>query len=142
VVTRLDHDVLVLCGPSERHIAAEIVRQAAHPRVASLAEESLSIGLSKACIRRSRLLVTTDSGPRHFAVAFGVPLVGLYGPTIPIWGENPTSREVALRQVLDCSDCRQRTCPLGHHRCMQDLSPDKVYRAVAAELGVQRVTAA
>ncbi len=58
----------------------------------------MSIGLSKACIRRSRLLVTTDSGPRHLAVAFGVPLVGLYGPTLPIWGANPHVREVSLKR--------------------------------------------
>jgi heptosyltransferase-2 len=134
VAVQLDHDILVLCGPSERQTAAEIVRQAGHPRVASLAEEPLSIGLSKACIRRSRLLVSTDSGPRHIAAAFGVPIVGLYGPTLPIWGVNPTVRETSLQVALDCIGCARRTCPLGHHRCMNELSVEQVYRAVAAEL--------
>ena len=142
VATQLDHDVLVLCGPSERQIAAEVVRRADHPRVVSLAEEPLSIGLSKACVRRSRLMVTTDSGPRHFAVAFDVPVVGLYGPTIPIWGENPTARAVHLQLPLDCIDCRQRTCPLGHHQCMRDLTPELVFQSVAAELGGRKATAA
>jgi heptosyltransferase-2 len=138
IAARLDHDVLVLCGPSERETAAEIERQAGHPRVVSLAREPLSIGLSKACLRRTRLLVTTDSGPRHIAAAFGVPIIGLYGPTLPVWGNNPAVREVSLSVALDCLGCAQRTCPLGHHRCMHDLSVDHVYGAVAAELTRQR----
>jgi heptosyltransferase-2 len=138
VAVQLDHNVLVLCGPSERQTAAEIVRQARHPRVVSLSEEPLSIGLSKACIRRSRLLVSTDSGPRHIAIAFGVPVVGLYGPTLPIWGANAAAREVALHTEIECLGCARRACPLGHHRCMQELSVDRVFGAVAAELQPRR----
>lgn len=129
-----DYDVLVVCGPSERPAAERIVQLAAHPRVVSLAEEPLGLGLTKACIRRSRLLVTTDSGPRHFAVAFGVPVVGLYGPTPPLWGENATAQAVHLQVDLDCLGCHRRTCPLGHHRCMRDLSMEQVYRAVREQL--------
>ncbi len=135
VAGSFDHDVLVLCGPSERSIAQEIVARAAHPRVFSLANHPLSLGLSKAVVRRARLMVTTDSGPRHFAVAFGIPLVSLFGPTPAIWGENPTARETALAvEGLECAGCHQRVCPLGHHRCMRELSVDRVAASVAAEL--------
>lgn len=134
IVRELDHDVLVVCGPSERQAAERIVDLAAHPRVVSLAAEPLSLGLTKASIRRSRLLVTTDSGPRHFGVALGVPVVGLYGPTPPIWGENPTAEAVHLQVELDCLGCHKRTCPLGHHRCMRDLSVERVYAAVREQL--------
>ena len=51
------------------------------PTVYSLAEEALSIGLTKALVRRCNLLVTTDSGPRHFAAAFDRPVITLFGPT-------------------------------------------------------------
>jgi len=139
IAGELDHDVLVLCGPKEREIARQIVAGAKHPRVFSLADHPLSIGLSKACVRRCRLMVTTDSGPRHFGVAFGVPLVSLFGPTPAIWGANPTSRETALAlSDLECFGCHRRVCPLGHHRCMRDLTVDRVAAAVAAELGQQR----
>lgn len=122
--------VLVLCGPNERELAREIVRAAAHPRVVSLADEPLSIGLSKACVRRAGLMVTTDSGPRHFAAAFGVPVVTLFGPTHVGLSENYHPRAIHLQRDLSCVPCQQRTCPLGHHRCMRDLSIDEVYRAV------------
>jgi heptosyltransferase-2 len=138
VAGELEHSVLILCGPAEREVAEEIARRAADPRVVSLAGEPLGVGLSKACVRRSRLLVTTDSGPRHFAVAFGVPVIGLYGPTPPDWGRNPTAREVDLSVALDCLGCHQRTCPLGHHRCMRELSVQRVFQAVAEELAGRR----
>ena len=142
IATELNHAVLVLCGPQERELAREIVLGAAHPRVMSLADEPLGLGLSKACVRRSRLLVTTDSGPRHFAAAFDVPVITLFGPTHIAWSENHFERAVHLQRKLDCSPCQQRVCPLGHHRCMRDLSVDEVYRAVTAELQKQHTQAA
>jgi len=134
VATELGCGVLVLCGPAEREIAAEIVAGANHPKVHSLADETLSIGLTKACVRRSRLMVTTDSGPRHFAVAFGVPLVSMFGPTPAFWGDNPTASETQLSHELDCLGCHERVCPLGHHRCMRDLGVETVFGAIAAQL--------
>ncbi|HWB07790.1 MAG TPA: lipopolysaccharide heptosyltransferase II [Pirellulales bacterium] len=122
--------VLVLCGPQERAIAAEIVRGAAHPRVCSLAEERLRIGLSKACVRRAAAMVTTDSGPRHFAAAFGVPVVTLFGPTHIGLSENYHPQAIHLQRELECVPCQRRTCPLGHHRCMLDLNINEVYRAL------------
>jgi heptosyltransferase-2 len=123
--------VLVNCGPSEREIAREIVARAKDDRVVSLADfESLPFGLTKACIRRSRLLVTTDSGPRYFGVAFGRPVVTLFGPTDPLRTELPYEHEACLALGLECQPCMARTCPLGHHRCMRDLSVDLVHSAV------------
>ncbi|MDA7979343.1 MAG: lipopolysaccharide heptosyltransferase II [Pirellulales bacterium] len=135
IAATLDHDVLAICGPSERDAAREIVATAQHPRVVSLADEQLSLGLSKECVRRARLMVTTDSGPRHFAAAFGVPLVSLFGPTPPVWGDNPTVLETQLMlDDLDCLGCHERMCPLGHHRCMVDLRPESVFHAVATAM--------
>ena len=51
----------------------------------SLADQTLGIGLTKACIRRAALLITTDSGPRHFAAAFQTPVITLFGPTHVAW---------------------------------------------------------
>jgi heptosyltransferase-2 len=129
-----DHDVLIICGPAERERAAAITRAADHPRVFSLSTSPLSIGLSKACVRRSRLLVTTDSGPRHFAAAFGVPVIALFGPTDIRWTDTRYDREIRLQLALECQPCQQRECPLQHHRCMRDLSVDRVFEQVTAVL--------
>jgi heptosyltransferase-2 len=126
--------VLVICGPSERDVARDIVRQAADHRVVSLAEQPLSIGLSKACVARAALMVTTDSGPRHFAAAFDVPVVSLFGPTHIAWSENHQAGALHLQKRLPCGPCQQRVCPLGTHQCMRDLGVDEVFAAVQKQL--------
>ena len=130
------HTVLMICGPNERPIAQQIVSQAGHPRVVSLADPRLGdnyplpIGLSKACVRRARLMVTTDSGPRHFAPAFNVPVVTMFGPTPISLSETHFSKAINLHREVPCGPCMQRECPLVHHRCMRELSVDQVYEAV------------
>ena len=142
IATQQDLAVLVSCGPAERAVSREIVRLANHPRVVGLADEALSIGLSKACIRRSRLLVSTDSGPRFFGVAFGLPVVSLFGPTHVQWTRTHYDREICLQHAVPCGPCSKRRCPLGHHECMRALSVELVYAAVVEQLGHKHVRAA
>ena len=129
-------DVLVLCGPGERDAACRIVAGAEHPRVVSLADQAMSLGLSKACVRRSSLLVTTDSGPRHFAPAFDVPVLTLFGPTQIAWTRTYHPRSLHIVNPVDCGPCQKPVCPQGHHRCMRDLDPASVYRAAIRLLGM------
>ncbi|MBY0456833.1 MAG: lipopolysaccharide heptosyltransferase II [Gemmataceae bacterium] len=127
---RLGAGVLVLCGPAERTLAREIADLSRSPHVFPLSDTVPSLGLTKALIRRADLLVTTDSGPRHFAAAFERPVVSLFGPTHIEWTETYFSKETCLQKKLPCGPCQQRVCPLGHHRCMRELSPTEVFDAV------------
>ena len=137
-----ERTVLVLCGPSERDEAREIVRRAAHPHVVSLSDEPPSLGLTKAAIRHCELLVTTDSGPRHFAPPFGVPVVTLFGPTHIAWSETFYAKATHLQLKVDCGPCQQRVCPLKHHRCMRELSVEQVYAAACRILDQRHCTIA
>jgi heptosyltransferase-2 len=134
MASKLQRIVLILCGPSERDDAKWIVNQAGHPAVISLASIQPSLGLTKAAIRSADLLVTTDSGPRHFAAAFGTPVVTLFGPTHIAWSETNYDRAEHLQLKLDCGPCQQRECPLKHHRCMRELTVDAVYAAVQRQI--------
>lgn len=130
--------VLVLCGPEERGLARSIADRSARPRaVHSLAEETLSVGLTKAIVRRVALLISTDSGPRHFAAPFGVPVVSLFGPTHMAWTHTYYDRETALQVPVECGPCQQRTCPLSHHRCMNELSVERVYGVVRGHIALR-----
>jgi heptosyltransferase-2 len=120
--------VLVLCGPGERRNAREIAAAAADDRVVSLADQELGIGLTKACVRRASLLITTDSGPRHFAAAFGTPVLTLFGPTHIAWTRTHHPMAWHLMHPVPCGPCQRPICPEGHHRCMIELEPESVYR--------------
>jgi heptosyltransferase-2 len=126
--------VLVLCGPDERAGAREIVSAAGHPRVVTLADRSLSIGLTKACVRRSALLISTDSGPRHFAAAFNTPVITLFGPTDVNWTRTYHPRGWNVLHPVPCGPCQRPVCPEGHHHCMRDLTPEAVFRVAMRAL--------
>ena len=135
-----DCTVLAICGPGEREIARTITRLADDRRVISLADQrlgedfSLPIGLSKACVRRAALMVTTDSGPRHFAAAFDVPVITLFGPTPISLSETHFAKGVHLHHEVPCGPCLEQVCPLKHHECMRGLSVERVFRAVVEQL--------
>jgi heptosyltransferase-2 len=132
--------VMVLCGPAEREMAKQIAVGARRPTVHSLADHPVSIGLTKACVKRSSLLVTTDSGPRHFAAAFDRPVVTLFGPTHIAWTETFYPGAVHLQKKVPCGPCQKRVCPLDH-RCMLWLEPVEVHAAAVRLLEGQREAA-
>ena len=135
LVDRRGSGVLVLCGPNERDLARQVVQFAQRSAVQTLADHPLSLGLTKACVRRADLLITTDSGPRHFAAAFDRPVVTLFGPTHIAWTETHYAKAIHLQKPVDCGPCQLRVCPLDH-RCMKSLTPAEVL--AAAELLLAR----
>jgi heptosyltransferase-2 len=133
LVDRRGSGVLVLCGPGERVMARQIMALARRPAVQALADFPLSLGLTKACVRRAALLVTTDSGPRHFAAAFNRPVVTLFGPTHIAWTETYHAKAIHLQKQVDCGPCQRRVCPLDH-RCMEGLTPGEVFTSATTLL--------
>jgi heptosyltransferase II len=137
LAARTDRRCVILGGADDIPLADAIVA-AAPGRVASAAG-ALDLRVSAAVISRAGVLVTNDSAPLHLATAVGTPVVALFGPTVPAFGFGPRGRsDVALgRDGLACRPCSKHgpeRCPLGHHRCMRDLSAETVAGAVAAVL--------
>jgi len=125
-----DPRVLVHCGPADREQAREVVVRAAHPAVAGLQDvPDLPLGLSKAVFARASLAVSSDSGPRHIAAAFGVPTVALVGPIDPRLGRSDPDRCVEIRRDLACSPCGKKECPLVHHDCLRLVTVEEVGEA-------------
>lgn len=81
-----------------------------------------------ALLRRSRLYVGVDSGSMHAAVAMGIPVVALFGPSNPRWIGPYGQPQGIVKLDLPCAPCNKRRCP--HHRCMLGITPDMVLERV------------
>ena len=92
----------------------------------------LSLLASAEIIGRAGVLVGNDSAPQHLASAMGTRTVTLYGPTAPSFGFGPLApgSETVGVNGLACRPCDRHgpaRCPLGHWRCMRELSSRQVY---------------
>lgn len=132
-LTQSGFAVLALCGPNERSLAEKIELEVAHPAVRGLHRERLHLGLLKSCLRRVALLITTDSGPRHIAVAFDRPVITLFGPTHIAWTETFHPKSLHLQAIVPCGPCQLPQCPLDHS-CMRALTPEFVFGQALAWL--------
>lgn len=142
IASELGWQVVLHCGPSDREITNSLAEELSHPRIGSMGVATeLPIGLSKAVMEQATLVVSTDSGPRHLAVALDRPVVTLFGPTDPNWTITYNSPETTIAENVACRPCFKNTCPLQHHNCMQNLSVARVFDAVAWQAAYRNVAA-
>jgi len=123
-------NVLVHCGPSERDVAAQIEEGSRSEFVRSMGRvAALPLGLSRGVIARSRLVVSTDSGPRHIGVALNKPVVSLFGSIDPKHTQSANVPETLVTLGLACQPCGSYKCRYKHSECMSRLDAERVVRA-------------
>lgn len=122
---------LVLVGPAETELGERIAKDG---DALCLSRPVLPLDKLKALVARSAVMVTGDTGPRHLGVAYDLPVVCLIGPTDPAYTNYCLERTILIRKDLPCVPCQRKVCPLGHHRCMRDITVDEVVDAVGRVL--------
>ncbi|MEO7497211.1 MAG: lipopolysaccharide heptosyltransferase II [Massilia sp.] len=125
--------IAMLGSPKDKQAGDDILALAGNARLVNLAGVT-KLGEALALIARADAVVANDSGLLHIASALNRPVVALYGPTDP--GHAPPFSDLAasISLHLDCSPCRQRECPLGHHNCMNQMQAPLVWQALAPML--------
>ena len=120
--------VIVTSGPSERGAAAEVVA-----RSGAVECGDFSLSELRALFDRAALYIGGDSGPLHIAATTGVPIVGLYGPTLAERSAPWRDPRFAVASVdvgaLPCRPCDQRVCTPGDFRCLTGIDPRIVIEA-------------
>jgi ADP-heptose:LPS heptosyltransferase len=140
--------IIITSGPSER-AAADATATAAQARAGAAAAAIVRCGefdLSelRALAARARLYVGGDSGPLHVASTTKVPIVALFGPTLP--DRSMPWRAAAPAVAVDagplpCRPCHQRRCEPGDFRCLTHLDPARVVLAAERLLNEERAHA-
>ena len=139
--------IVVVSGPSEKEAAAQVVEQAQAQLDASVRDRVVRCGEFtldelRALMDRAALYIGGDSGPMHIASTSTVPIVGLYGPTLPVrsepWRAPQWPSEAVEVDGLPCRPCDQRVCVPGDFRCLTWMTPEQVN--AAAERALDRAT--
>ncbi|MDQ2891160.1 MAG: glycosyltransferase family 9 protein [Gemmatimonadota bacterium] len=137
------YDIAIIGGRDDAGPSGEIRLRVERDRIID-ATGKLSLLGSAELIRRCAVLVSNDSAPQHLASAMGTPTVTVFGPTVPEFGFGPlapASKTVGNRS-LACRPCDRHgpeKCPLGHWRCMNEITPDEVAAAVRSVISKEAV---
>ena len=134
LLEKLKCRILLFAGPGEDSIAKAIIGKS-KAEIINTAPDKVDLALLKPLVKRCDLLVTNDTGPRHYAVAFDVPVVVLMGPTDPRYTAANLEKTVVIREELDCSPCHHKVCRRDH-RCMRNIRPGRVLAESLRLLGV------
>jgi lipopolysaccharide heptosyltransferase II len=137
--------IILTSGPSDAAAATAVAREARarlaqgeQPAVVECGEFNLSE--LHALIARAAIYIGGDSGPLHIAGTTEVPVVGLYGPTLPVRSQpyRGTGFISMAAEVNDlpCRPCDQRRCEPGDFRCLSRISAESV--AALAELALSK----
>jgi heptosyltransferase-2 len=136
LASQLDLPVVLLGSAKEFDLCEEIAgpaNAAKNGQCINLAGKT-SLEFAFCAIAASKAVVSNDSGLMHVAAAFGVPQIALFGSSSPLhtpplndlatvlWLKNRSS----YQPPLDCAPCFKRECPLGHTRCLNDITPQDV----------------
>jgi heptosyltransferase-2 len=125
---------VILLGSNGDHAMAESIRTQAKNDLhihnihnwcgkTSLDEAIALIGMSK-------ILVSNDSGLMHIGAALKVPQVAIFGSSDPNHTPPLSNMAKVLWLNLPCSPCHKRECPLGHLKCLKEISPENVLDAI------------
>ena len=133
---QLGFGIVAVGGPQDRPLGAALEPEGGgggDGGVVNAAGE-LSLQETGACLARAAVAISGDTGVMHMATGVGTRVVALFGPTVEPFGFYPyTPRAVVLERTLNCRPCSTmgtERCPLGHHRCLEEILPDQVAAAV------------
>jgi len=118
LAARIDTPVVVLGSAKERELCATVGGR-------NLAGET-TLDEALDVLAGAARVVSNDSGLMHVAAALGRPLVAVFGSSSPRHTPPLSPRARVLWLGIECSPCYARDCPLGHFRCMREMTVERV----------------
>lgn len=125
---KINHPVVLLGGKEDAE-AAEAIEKALGKQLIYNACGKYNLNQSASLLQRARVVFSHDTGLMHIAAALKKKVYSIWGNTTPYFGMYPykTAFLILENNHLNCRPCSKighNRCPLGHFRCMNDLSFD------------------
>lgn len=134
---RINHPLILLGGKDDQAAGGEIALVDTIKIYNACGKFSLNE--SADLVRKSKLVITHDTGLMHIAAAYKKPVVSVWGNTVPSFGMTPyygtahvQNRVIQVNKLWcrPCSKIGYDKCPLGHFKCMNRTEPATVLSAV------------
>jgi len=132
----IEHPIILLGGKEDREHGDDIASVDRHKIYNACGK--FNINESADLVRRSKLIITHDTGLMHIATAFKKQVISIWGNTVPEFGMypyygNPSANngnnklpyDIMQVRPLYCRPCSKigyKKCPLGHFKCMEKQS--------------------
>lgn len=117
--------LLLSWGPGEQSMVADLASELSSLGVPSeVIPDTPSMKSLGYLMSKCHLVVGSDTGPVHLAVALGVPVITLLGPGDPRHYHPFGHPDRAFYRRVACSPCRHRTC--APRDCMSGIEPHTV----------------
>jgi heptosyltransferase I len=123
---------LVLVGAPEDRQLVDDLKDALGPIFALDLCGKTSLPQLAAVASEVNVFLSNDTGPLHLAAATGTKVVGVYTCTSPARTGPYGSNAVSVKSCVWCAPSFVKTCP--RLECMLELTPERVWQAVAAQL--------
>jgi heptosyltransferase-2 len=125
-----DAHVILLGSKGDHALGEEIISQVTSTAQIQNWCGETSLDEAIALIGMSKALISNDSGLMHIGAALKVPQVAIFGSSDPHHTPPLSDKAKIIYLNLSCSPCHKRECPLGHLKCLKDISPGNVLEAI------------
>tara|TARA_B100000767_G_scaffold134381_1_gene127501 strand:- start:201 stop:1169 length:969 start_codon:yes stop_codon:yes gene_type:complete len=134
VINQLNIDVVLIGGANEKEVAAEIINNTLSKKVYSFCGE-ISIEESAFIIKKSKLLLTNDTGMMHIASAFDSPIISFWGCTKPSLGfsaymPNQNSENIIIELSKRPCSKHGKYCRFQSKGCIKEIDYITIYKTI------------
>jgi len=132
LINQQANSLVVLLGSKKEALLGEQIKNlsgCAESVVNWCGETSLDEAI--ASISVADAVISNDSGLMHIAAALGRPQIAIFGSSDPRHTP-PLSAKAKIHWLhLKCSPCFKRSCPLGHTKCLVDITPKDILNSLS-----------
>lgn len=138
ILSQINQPIVLLGGKEDQGLGERLKSSLVNNTVLNLCGE-LSLTQSASLVKQSSAILTHDTGLMHIASAFNLPIISVWGNTVPelgMYAYRPTQNEnTHIHQVenLSCRPCSKighQKCPKGHFKCMEEQDSEEIAASI------------
>ena len=144
IIEKIDFPIVLVGGPMDISFAESLLSMLPDQAIYS-ACGTYNLAQSASIVKQSKVLLTNDTGMMHIASCFELPIVSVWGNTVPAFGMYPyfpkhpelfSQHEVAGLSCRPCSKIGYQKCPKGHFNCMNQQDSSSISHEIKSRFGV------